>query len=113
MQRVGRFAPREPEDYFVDVAFWSWPPNFPPEGGPGFVGVRPHMVGRKQKRFIVMHSVPAGLDTEEKVLDWLVPSLAETARLCREYLPTKSKAFPAESLAQEVEGLARHLREGH
>ena len=67
------------------------------------------MVGRKQRRFIVWHSVPAGLDSAEAVRDWLAGILPETARIVREYLPTRSKAYPAEDLASAVERLAAAL----
>ena len=80
-----------------------------PPGRPGSPGVRPWMVGRKQRRFIVELAPPAGLDDETAVLDWLRPALNEVAGLCREYLPTKSRQYPAESLAVEVEALATHL----
>jgi hypothetical protein len=67
------------------------------------------MVGRKQRRFIVKVALPPGLQDEASVARWLVPSLAEVAGLCRQYLPTKPREYPAEALAQEVEALAEHL----
>jgi hypothetical protein len=67
------------------------------------------MVGRKQRRFIVKVAPPPGLQDEASLLRWLVPSLAEVARLCRDYLPAKSRQYPAEDLALEVEALAEHL----
>ncbi len=67
------------------------------------------MVGRKQRRFIVKVALPPGLQDEASVARWLVPSLAEVAGLCRQYLPTKSREYPAEALAPEVEALAEHL----
>ncbi len=73
------------------------------------LGVTPGPVGRTQRRFIVWHSVPHGLDTVEKVRAWLVEVLPETERLVREYLPTKSKAYPAEQLGDEVTALREHL----
>lgn len=54
-------------------------------------------------------AIPPGLWDEEAVLAWVVPALADVAWLCREYLPKKSRQYPAESLAEEVEALARHL----
>jgi hypothetical protein len=42
---------------------------------------------------------------------WLVPALRDVAGLCRDYLPGKSRQYPAESLAQEVEALAADLSE--
>jgi hypothetical protein len=41
----------------------------------------------------------------DAVRAWPAGVLPETARLVREYLPTKSKAYPAEDLAIEVEQL--------
>lgn len=102
---VHDFAPRQEGDYRVDIAFRSWH-NF---REPEFHGVQPDMVGRKQRRFIVWHSVPQGLATDAQAQRWLASVLPETARLCREHLPTKSRAYPAEQLAEEVEALAAHL----
>ncbi len=100
IRAVGQFRPRQFEsDYVVDIAFRSWDPRDEPE----FIGVRPGMVGRKQRRFIVWHSVPRGLDTVESVRAWLATALQETVRLVTEYLPARSKAYPAEQLADEVE----------
>ena len=116
MRRISAFAPRTSEDdYAVDLGFFSWSPSLgpPPPGAPNAAGVRPWMVGRKQRRFIVELAIPQGLEDEQAVLTWLVPSLLEVATLCREYLPTRSRQYPAESLAQEVEALARHLTGAH
>lgn len=56
MSRVHRFMPRQSDDdYVVDIAFRSWDQRSQPE----FTGVHAAMVGRKQRRFIVWHSVPA------------------------------------------------------
>lgn len=112
MRRISQFAPpRSDDEYALDLGFFTWSEGVGarPPGSPGSPGVQPWMVGRKQRRFIVRLAVPAGLSDEAEVLGWLVPSLAEVARLCREYLPTKSKQYPAESLAEEVEALAEHL----
>jgi hypothetical protein len=48
------------------------------------------VVGRQQRRFIVWHSVPKGLDTPPAVRGWLTEALVDTERLVREYLPTMS-----------------------
>ncbi|MDQ0276539.1 hypothetical protein QO003_000842 [Arthrobacter silviterrae] len=105
-KQVATFAPRQSDqDYVVDVAFRSWHLHKEPE----FTGVQAAMVGRKQRRFIVWHSVPKGLDTAEAVRDWLVSVLPETARLVREYLPGKSKSYPSEELAAEIDGLREML----
>ncbi len=105
MRLVRDFAPGQDDDYVVDIAFLSWH-NF---REPEFHGVRPDMVGRKQRRFVVWHSVPLGLATDADARRWLASVLPETARLCREHLPTKSRAYPAEELAREVEALATYL----
>ena len=106
MSRVHRFMPRQSgDDYVVDIAFRSWDQRSQPE----FTGVHPGMVGRKQRRFIVWHSVPRGLDTPDAVRAWLVEVLPETARLVREYLPTRSRAYPAEQLASQVDRLRASL----
>ena len=108
MQEVRAFAPRQDDDdYVVDVAMRSWH-NF---REPEFTGVQAATVGRTQRRFIVWHSVPQGLETPESVRSWLASVLPETARLGREHLPKKSRAYPAELLAVQVEGLMRHLQD--
>jgi len=105
-KQVANFAPRQSEqDYVVDIAFRSWHLNREPE----FTGVRAAMVGRKQRRFIVWHSVPKGLNTAAAVRVWLASVLPETARLVREYLPQKSKSYASEQLAAEIEGLREML----
>ena len=96
----------EEDDYCVDLAMLSWHNFRDPEQPPG---VTPGPVGRQQRRFIVWHSVPKGLDTPEQVRAWLVEVLPETERLVREYLPTKSKAYPADQLGDEVVALRTHL----
>ena len=106
MRDLRAFAPRESDnDYVVDLAMRSWH-NF---REPEFTGVRPDMVGRKQRRLIIWHSVPQGLETEDAVREWLARVLPETARLVREHLPTRSRAYPAEELALEVEALRAAL----
>jgi hypothetical protein len=106
MKQVGSFAPRtSDQDHVVDVAFRSWHRHREPE----FSGVHPGVVGRKQRRFIVWHSVPLGLDTPGAVRSWLVSMLPETSRLVREYLPTKPKSYPVEQLADQIDGLREVL----
>jgi hypothetical protein len=94
------------EQYAVDIAFRTWH-NFRDPEEP--YGVTPGPVGRSQRRFIVWHSVPKGLETPQDVRAWLVEALLETERLVREYLPRRSKAYPAEQLADEVAALREHL----
>lgn len=94
------------DDYCVDLAMLTWH-NFREPEQP--LGVTPGPVGRSQRRFIVWHSVPKGLETPEQVRAWLVEVLPETERLVREYLPMKSRAYPAARLAEEVVALREHL----
>ena len=93
-------------DYCVDLAMRTWHNFREPEDPPG---ATPGPVGRTQRRFIVWHSVPKALDTPEQVRAWLVEVLPETERLVREFLPTKSKEYPAEQLGDEVAALRQHL----
>lgn len=109
-QEIGAFSPKSHDDqYVVDLAFLTWH-NFREPDEP--YGVKPGPVGRTQRRFIVWHSVPNGLETPREVHQWLVSVLAETERLVREHLPRKSKAYPTEGLANEVGSLRHHLA-GH
>jgi hypothetical protein len=94
------------DDYCVDLAMLTWHNFGEPEQA---LGVTPGPVGRTQRRFIVWHSVPQGLETPEQFRAWLVEVLTETERLVREYLPTKSKAYPADQLGDEVVALRDHL----
>jgi len=94
------------DDYCVDLAMLTWHNLREPEQPPG---VTPGPVGRSQRRFIVWHSVPKGLETAGQVRAWLAAVLPETERLVREYLPTKSKAYPHDQLADEVGALREHL----
>lgn len=107
-RQIRDFNGRKVEDeYVVDIAFRTWH-NFREPEEP--YGVTPGMVGRRQRRFIVWHSVPKGLETPRAVRGWLVEVLSDTERLVREHLPTKSKAYPSEALADEVAALRTHLR---
>ncbi len=106
-QEIRDFSPKSSDDkYVVGFAFLSWH-NFR-EPGESY-GVKPGPVGRTQRRFIVWHSVPKGLETPREVRQWLVSVLPETERLVREHLPRKSKAYPTEELANEVASLRDHL----
>ena len=106
-QQIRAFRPCEStDDYCVDIAVRTWhnfrEPAMPP-------GVTPGAVGRTQRRFIVWHSIPQGLSTVEQVRMWFIGVLPETERLVREYLPTKSRAYPSAQLADEVSALRRLL----
>ena len=111
MREIRAFAPRaNADDYVVDIAFQTsgnaWSTSEQP-------GVTPGPVGRTQRRFIVWHTLPTGLDTADNVRGWLVTHLPETERLVREYLPTKSKKYPAAELADEINALRAHLMMQH
>lgn len=105
--QIRDFAGRASDDqYVVDIGFRTWH-NFREPEEPYGVSAGP--VGRSQRRFIVWHSVPKGLQTVRDVRGWLAEVLPETERLVRDYLPTKSKSYPANDLADEVAGLREHL----
>lgn len=106
-RQIRAFDARQDDDFVVDIAFRTWHNLREPEEP---YGVTPGMVGRKQRRFIVWHSVPKGLETPAAVRGWLCDALIDTERVVREYLPTKSKAYPAEDLAHEVGQLREYLR---
>jgi hypothetical protein len=53
--------------------------------------------------------VPKGLETPKQFRAWLVEVLPETERLVREHLPTKSKAYPADQLGDELVALRDYL----
>jgi hypothetical protein len=108
IQRIGDFAPRQSdEDYVVDIAFRTWRNASESE----FTGVRAGSVGRSQRRVIIWHGVPVGLDTDEAISKWLAEVLPETSRLLREWLPTRSKKYPAQELANEVDALRNFLQD--
>ena len=102
----GYAGDRHEEDYFVDLAFRSWSPGREPE----FLGAKLGPVGRTQRRAIVWHGVPLGLGTDDELREWFCDTLGETVRLILEELPRKSRKYPAESLAGEVEALRAHIR---
>jgi hypothetical protein len=93
--------PASDEDFRVDLAFRSWEPWTDPE----FVGAVPGAVGRTQRRVIIWHGVPRGLVKDHDLLRWFCDSLTDTERLLREWLPTRSRKYPAERLADEVAAL--------
>jgi hypothetical protein len=106
-REIRGYAPRvSDQDYAVDVAFVTGR-DVGPEPPP--VGVSAGMVGRTQRRFIVWHRLPEGLNEVSDVRRWIIDALPQTEALVREYLPRKSKAYPAERLAAEVAGLRTHL----
>ena len=108
-REIRAFAPRNhDDDYAVDVAMVTGR-DVGPEPPP--LGVSAGMVGRVQRRFIVWHRLPEGLTDEADVRRWFIDVLPQTEALVRQYLPTKSKAYPAERLADEVADLRAHLQQ--
>lgn len=106
-QQIRDFAGQASYDqYVVDIGFRTWH-NFREPDEPYGVSAGP--VGRTQRRFIVWHSVPKGLETVRAVRAWLVEVLPETEMLVRDYLPTKSKSYPVSKLADEIAALREHL----
>jgi len=52
MREVAQFRrPGSEDDYVIDIAFRLWDPRREQQ----FTGVRPGMVGRKQRRFVIWH----------------------------------------------------------
>ena len=78
-QEIRSFSPKSSDDqYVVDFAFLTWH-NFREPDEP--YGVKPGPVGRTQRRFIVWHSVPKGLETPRDVRRWLVSVLPKPSDL--------------------------------
>ena len=76
-------------DYVVDLCFLTYS-----QGGPGSehaagVGIRPRMVGRTQKRFIIELEVPPELGDRATYRHWYGYALTEAAAITREHLPRK------------------------
>ena len=97
--------PVDYNDFVVDLCFMTYT-----SGGLGSeyaagVGISPGMVGRKQRRFIVNVEVPPDLPDLTAYRSWMAEALSEVAGLIRDYLPTKSRSYPAERLATEVDDL--------
>ena len=93
------------DDYVVDLCFMTYT-----EGGLGSEyaaggGIAPGMVGRKQRRFIVNIEVPPALADRSAYRSWMADVLSEVAQMVRDYLPTKSKTYPASRLSFEVDAL--------
>jgi hypothetical protein len=93
------------EDYAVDLCFMTYTPDGLGSDYAAGVGVSPGLVGRKQRRFIVNLEVPPALPDLIAYRTWMAQALSEVADLVRNYLPTKSKTYPAERLASEVDEL--------
>lgn len=106
-REISRFAPPEgDDDYVVDIAFVTGR-NYGPDEFP--LGASAGPVGRTQRRFIVWHRLPEGLEDPSEVRAWLGTELVATESLVRDYLPRKSKAYPAAALAGEIRALREML----
>jgi hypothetical protein len=102
-REISGFAPRTSEDdHVVDIAFITGR-NYGPDEFP--LGASPGPVGRTQRRFIVWHRLPEGLNEPNEVRAWFASALVETESLVREHLPRKSRAYPVAALAEEVRAL--------
>lgn len=106
-------GPTDFDDYVVDLCFTTYTANGIGHQYAAGLGIRPGMVGRKQRRFIVDIEVPPGLPDANAYAVWMTSALAEVGRIVRTYLPTKSKEYPAERLAAEVEALRLIWQQRH
>jgi hypothetical protein len=109
---VNVFAPPDFEsdsDYFLDLALRD---TFFDPNEERYFGVRPGMVGRKQRRFIIWFSVPPDLADRQAAWAWFVEQLPEASRLVRDYLPRKSKVYPVGQLADELDRLREKIALG-
>lgn len=93
----------DPDDYFVDLCFLTYIPG---DLGSEFAqgkGIKPGMVGRKQRRFIIWIEVPPVLTTRQALTGWMQIALSESAAIVRDYLPRKGRTYPWERLAAELD----------
>lgn len=98
-------GPVDFEDYVVDLCFMTYTAGGLGSDYAAGVGIRPRLVGRKQRRFIVNLEVPPALPDLTAYRRWMAEALSDVSDLVRNYLPTKSKTYPAERLASEVDDL--------
>lgn len=100
-------------DYHVDLCFMTYVQDGPGSEYAAGTGIRPSMVGRKQRRFIINLEVPPSLPDRLAYGNWITEALGQAAVIVREYLPKKGRAYPAERLADELDDLQsrwiRHL----
>lgn len=94
-------------DYHVDLCFLTYVEGGLGSDGVAGTGIRPGMVGRKQRRFIVYLEVPPSLPNRLAYGKWLASALGQAATIVRDYLPRKGKGYPAERLAAEIDDLRR------
>jgi len=92
-------------DYFVDLAFPTYVADGEGSDGVAGTGIRPGMIGRKQRRFIILIEVPPLLPDRAAHANWMTEALQQSAEIVRNYLPRKAKTYPADRLADEVQSL--------
>jgi SAM-dependent methyltransferase len=95
------------DDYVVDLCFLTYSTGTLASSYAAGGGIRPRMVGRAQKRFIIELEVPPDLDGRAAYRAWYARALEEAAAITRDYLPRKGKSYPAERLANELDDLRR------
>lgn len=98
-------GPVDFDDYVVDLCFMTYTAGGLGSEHAAGSGIAPGMVGRKQRRFIVNIEVPPALADLSTYRSWMANALSEVAQIVRDYLPTKSKTYPAERLASEIDDL--------
>jgi SAM-dependent methyltransferase len=93
------------DDYYVDLCFLTYPASMTVPNYAAGVGIRPGMVGRTQKRFIINLEVPPSLEVRAAYRTWYAHALKQAAAITRDHLPRKGKSYPAERLASELDAL--------
>jgi len=92
-------------DYVIDLCFLTYVKDGLGSEYAAGVGIRPGMVGRKQRRFIINLEVPPELTDRAGIDVWITAALEEAADITRAYLPRKSRQYPADRLAGEIDEL--------
>jgi len=106
LRELGVLAgPVDLADYVVDLCFLTYVKDGLGSQYAAGVGIRPGMVGRKQRRFIINLEVPPELKDRAGVDVWITAALEEAAAITRAYLPRKSRQYPADRLAGEIDEL--------
>ena len=95
-------GPVDFDDFVVDLCFTTYTPGGLGSEYAAGVGIRPGMVGRTQRRFIVKVEVPPALPDLTAYRSWMAEALDEVADIVRDHLPTKAKTYPAARLASGI-----------
>jgi SAM-dependent methyltransferase len=93
------------DDYYVDLCFLTYPASMTAPNYAAGVGIRPGMVGRTQRRFIINLEVPPSLEDRAAYRTWYAHALKLAAAITRDHLPRKGKSYPAGRLASELDTL--------